>query len=55
MLAGASTEMRPMLCETNAEALAKAQNWLEQNPDCEAIDVLIGDVELFRVGRPATP
>jgi hypothetical protein len=49
---GESAGFRPVLCRTNAQALAEAQAWLEQHRDCEAVDVFLGDIELFQVGRP---
>jgi hypothetical protein len=49
---GESAGFRPVLCRTNAQALAEAQAWLEQHVDCETVDVFLGDMELFQVGRP---
>ena len=44
--------LQPVLCKTDAQALAKAREWLAQHPDCLAIDVLCGTDELYHVGRP---
>jgi hypothetical protein len=51
-IAGGAEEFQPFLCESHSHALTSARQWLDQNPDCEAIDVLYGESELFLVGRP---
>ncbi|MDQ0466974.1 hypothetical protein QO010_004771 [Caulobacter ginsengisoli] len=48
---GQTIALQPVLCGTNAEALAEARRGLEQRPDCEAVDVLLGDTEIFHIGR----
>jgi hypothetical protein len=48
---GQSPAFQPLLCATDAEALDKARQWLAQHPECEEIDVFLGDVELFSVAR----
>lgn len=49
---GPQRGLRPVVCRTNAEALAQAQAWLDEHPECDAVDVVLGDSELFRVARP---
>ncbi len=40
---------QPMLCRADSDALARAREILEANPDHEAIDVCFGETHLFRV------
>lgn len=46
------TGVHPVLCRTNAEALQTARDWLDRHADCESIDVLLGETEIFSVARP---
>ncbi|MDP1632732.1 MAG: hypothetical protein Q8L66_15055 [Caulobacter sp.] len=48
-----TVDRRPVLCGSNADALTKAQQWLDDHPDVDVIEVLCGGEDLFQVGRPA--
>jgi hypothetical protein len=50
-VAGEAVGFQPALCASHVEALAEARRWLEIREDCDTIDVLVGDTELFQVGR----
>jgi hypothetical protein len=47
--AGGHSQFEPVTCATDGEALQSARRLLSSRPECEAIDVYFGDMELFRV------
>jgi hypothetical protein len=48
---GAEARFEPALCQSDADAMAKARALLAAHPECFAIDVCFGDDRLFRIGR----
>jgi hypothetical protein len=48
---GKPDRFEPFLGRSGGEAIGRARELLEQNPDYEAVDVCFGDTELFRVQR----
>lgn len=47
----AASRVEAITCGTNAEAMQQARRLLAQDPAYDAVDVVCGDVELFRVRR----
>ena len=46
-----TARFEPAMCRSASEVVGRANDLLEQNPDCEAIEVFFGDKLLVRVER----
>ena len=42
----------PALCASSSEAMARARELLAVHAECEAVEVFLGDSQLFSVARP---
>ena len=52
---GEQLRFEPVICRTDAEAMARAREMLALHSECEAIEVFFGDQQLFRYDRKMAP
>jgi len=51
----APNAFEPLMCDSGSELMRRVREILDRHPDCETVDVYLGDTELFQVRQPPRP